>query len=60
MDDVACIGQEDILTDCTRKTYTFNEAKQRAQNLSNVAKVSCKPSSSSSSILKLLLTMLII
>ena len=62
MDNVACVGQEDILTDCTRITYTFDEAKQYAQNFLNVASVSCmipKPSFSSSSILMLLLIMLI-
>ena len=60
MDNVACVGQEDILTNCIRTTYTFDEAKQYAQNLLNVASVSCKPSFSSSSILMLLLIMLII
>ena len=62
MDNVACVGLEDILTDCTRITYTFDEAKQYAQNLLKVASVSCmipKPSFSSS-ILMLLLIMLII
>ena len=63
MDNLACVGQEDILTDCTRTTYTFDEAKQRAQNVLNVASVSCimpQLSLSSSSILILLLLIMFI
>ena len=41
MDNVACIGQETSLADCTKTTYTFEEAKQFARNFVNVAGVTC-------------------
>ena len=41
MDNVACVGHEDILADCTKTTYTFEEAKQLARNSVNVASITC-------------------
>ena len=41
MDNVACVGKETSLADCTKTTYTFEEAKQFAHNSVNVAGVTC-------------------
>ena len=41
MDNVACVGQETSLADCTKTTYTFEEAKQFARNSVNVVSLTC-------------------
>ena len=41
MDNVACVGKETSLADCTKTTYIFEEAKQFAHNSVNVAGVTC-------------------